>query len=58
MDYVMNYNSVPSEGLARMMMTPRRCLQKAAEPHELPGPPKNYGADINTLIELLESGRL
>ena len=27
-------------------------------PHEPPGPPKNYGADINTLIELLESGRL
>ena len=57
MDYVMNY-SAPSEGLERMMMTPGRGLQKAAEPHELPGPQKNYGADINTLIELLESGRL
>jgi len=31
---------------------------KAEHPHEPPGPPKNYGADITTLIELLESGRL
>lgn len=29
-----------------------------AEPHEQHEPPKNYGADINTLIELLESGKL
>ena len=30
-------------------------LAKPHEPHE---PPKNYGADINTLIELLEAGEL
>ena len=33
-------------------------VEEADHPHEPPGPPKNYGADINTLIELLESGRL
>lgn len=31
---------------------------KTAHPHEPPDQPKNYGADINTLIELIESGRL
>lgn len=31
---------------------------KVAKPHELHEPPKNYGADINTLIELLEAGKL
>ncbi|WP_215894035.1 transposase [Acidithiobacillus ferrivorans] len=49
---------MPSEGLARMRVTPRKSPPKAAEPHEPLGLPKNYGADINTLIELLESGRL
>ena len=32
--------------------------RKVANPHELFEPPKNYGADINTLIELLEAGKL
>lgn len=31
---------------------------KAAEPHQDETPEKNYGADINTLIRLLEDGRL
>ena len=31
---------------------------KVAKPHELHEPPKNYGADINTLIALLEAGKL
>jgi transposase len=31
---------------------------KVVKPHELREPPKNYGADINTLIELLEAGKL
>ena len=58
-DDAMGYG-IPSEALARtrMTVTPRRSPQKAAEPHEPPGPPKNYGADINTLIEMIESGRL
>lgn len=29
-----------------------------AEPHQDETPEKNYGADINTLIRLLEDGRL
>lgn len=32
--------------------------RKVAKPHELYEPPKNYGADINKLIELLEAGQL
>ena len=35
-----------------------KTFMEAAHPHESPVPPKNYGADINILIELLESGRL
>ena len=31
---------------------------KVVKPDELREPPKNYGADINTLIELLEAGKL
>ncbi|WP_411887385.1 ISL3 family transposase [Hydrocarboniphaga effusa] len=36
----------------------RKGRSESEHPHESPGPPKNYGADIATLIELLESGRL
>ena len=32
--------------------------RKVAKPHEQYEPSKNYGADINTLIELLEAGKL
>jgi hypothetical protein len=32
--------------------------QEDGHPHEPPGPSDNYGADIATLVELLESGRL
>jgi hypothetical protein len=31
---------------------------KKAAPHETAEPAKNYGADINTLTELIESGKL
>ena len=31
---------------------------KVEKPHELREPPKNYGADINILIRLLEAGKL
>ncbi len=37
---------------------PRPPVLKAVEPHQDETPEKNYGADINTLIELLEEGRL
>jgi hypothetical protein len=33
-------------------------LPKAFDPHKHAGKPKNYGADINTLIALLEAGKL
>ncbi len=32
--------------------------RKAVKPHKLHEPPKNYSADINTLIELIETGEL
>ena len=31
---------------------------KASSPQKVEGTPKNYGPDINTLIQLLESGKL
>ncbi len=37
---------------------PRPPVLKAAEPHQDETPEKNYGADINTLIRLLEEGTL
>lgn len=37
---------------------PRPPVLKAAEPHQDETPEKNYGADINTLIRLLEDGQL
>ena len=43
--------------LARVTL-PRPPVLKAAEPHQDETPEKNYGADINTLIRLLEEGRL
>ena len=56
-DDVMGYG-VPgqgTEGLARMMV---RTPGKKAETHETAEPAKNYGADITTLTELIESGKL
>ncbi len=41
------------EGLARIMV---RTPAKKAETHETGEPAKNYGADINTLTEMIESG--
>ena len=45
---------LPGDGLGRMLMTPKM----ASDPHEAGEPAKNFGADINTLVELLESGKL
>lgn len=56
-DDAMGYGLPPGH-FGKAVLTPRKGAPKAEHPHEPPGPPKNYGADINTLIELLESGRL
>lgn len=56
-DDAMGYGLPPGH-FGKAVLTPRKNVPKAEHPHEPPGPPKNYGADINTLIELLESGRL
>ena len=56
-DDAMGYGLPPGR-FGKAVLTPRKGAPKAEHPHEPPGPPKNYGADINTLIELLESGRL
>ncbi|MGC8703788.1 MAG: hypothetical protein ACP5RV_12830 [Thiomonas sp.] len=56
-DDAMGYGLPPGH-FVKAVLTPRKNAQKAEHPHEPPGPPKNYGADINTLIELLEFGRL
>ena len=31
---------------------------KEADQHKAPPPPKNYGADISTLIRMIEAGEL
>ena len=56
-DDAMGYGLPPGH-IGKAILTPRKGTPKAEHQHEPPGPPKNYGADINTLIELLESGRL
>lgn len=43
------------EGLARMVV---RTAGKKPETHETGEPAKNYGADITTRTELIESGKL
>lgn len=56
-DDAMGYGLAPGH-FEKVVLTPRKNAPKSEHPHEPPGPPKNYGADINTLIALLESGRL
>lgn len=56
---VMGYDyGLPPGHFGKAVPTPMKSTPKAEHPQEPPGLPKNYGADINTLIELLESGRL
>lgn len=45
-------------GLPPVLMRKTVMTPNAGHPHEPSEPPKNYGADINTLIELLEAGKL
>ncbi|NDP41067.1 MAG: ISL3 family transposase [Rhodoferax sp.] len=49
---------LPPVLMRKTVITPRKNTPNASPPHETLGPPKNYGADINTLIELLEAGKL
>lgn len=49
---------LPLGHFGKTALAPRKNAPRAGHPHGPPEPPKNYGADINTLIELLESGRL
>ncbi len=56
-DDAMGYGLPPGH-FGKAVLTPRKNVPKAEHPHEPPGRPKNYWADINTLIELLESGGL
>lgn len=48
----------PEPELAAAEKAARAGLPEAYDPHKHEKPQKNYGADLNTLIELLESGRL
>ncbi len=47
-DDAMGYG-LPRGHLGKAVLTPRKGAPKAAHPHEPPGLPKNYGADIGTL---------
>lgn len=48
---------LPPGYFGKAVLTPRKGTLRAERPHEPPRPPKNYGADINTLIELLKKNR-
>lgn len=45
-------------GYGKALPTRWTVTPKAEHPHEPPGSPKNYGADITTLIRLIEAGEL
>ncbi|MDR2838275.1 MAG: ISL3 family transposase [Azonexus sp.] len=53
MDY-----GLPPEYFGKVVPMPENSAARAEPPHKQPRPLKNYGADINTLIELIESGQL
>ena len=56
-DDAMGYGLPPGH-FGKAVLTPRKSTPKAEHPHEPPGSPKNYGADIATLIRMIESGEL
>ena len=56
-DDAMGYG-LPPRHIGKSVLTPRKGTSMAEHPHEPPRPQKNYGVSINTLIELLDSGRL
>ena len=49
---------LPPGRLARSFAIPMNTRWRAEEPQRQYEQPKNFGPDINTLIELLQSGRL
>lgn len=55
MAYFSAYSVMP---FGKSTPMPRRVSQGDGDLHKPPGPPKSCGADIATLIELLEAGRL
>ena len=56
-DDAMGYGLPPVRS-GNAVLAPRKTTPKIDYPHEPPCLPKHYVANINTLIELLESGRL
>ena len=46
-DDAMGYG-MPPVFMRKAVITPRKNMPNAVHPHEPSGPPKNYGADINT----------
>ena len=49
---------LPPGPVGRVALTPRMSIPRAVRPHESSGPEKNFGADITTLIAMLEAGKL
>jgi transposase len=52
---------IPADAMGYCAFVPEPVIArppKVIKPHQLYEPPKNYGSDINTLIELLETGKL
>lgn len=56
-DDAMGYGLPPGH-FGNAVLTPRKGTPKTEHPHEPPGPPKNYGADISTLVRMIEAGEL
>lgn len=59
---VMGYG-LPDDGLPpgrfeKAVLTTRKSTPKAEHQHEPSAPPKNYGADISTLVRMIEAGEL
>ena len=49
---------LPPGSFRKAALTPKEELQMAERQHELSEPPKNYGADISTLVRMIEAGEL
>ena len=49
---------LPPGSFSKAVLTPREELTMAERQHEPSGPPKNYGADISTLVRMIEAGEL
>jgi transposase len=49
---------LPPGGFGKAVLTPRKEVPTAERQYEPAGPPKNYGADISTLVRMIEAGEL